>query len=72
MTAQERVDAIREAQVLILEGIELLKGLDPDFWAMHYLIAPLEIVVSAGHGWRSSNANLDDWMAQILRKEEAE
>jgi len=73
MSREEKVDAIREAQDKIFEALDLLRAVaDGDEHARAYIIAPLEIVASDGHGWLTRDTNLDKWIEQIENEDEEE
>ena len=75
---QEMADRIREIQTQLGERVGELRELalaDESGYgttAVHYLIPTLECAVSSGHGWLSSEANLDDWIEALESDEDDE
>jgi hypothetical protein len=67
VTVNEAIENINEAQLKIVDAIDLLRSTFDDKWVENLIIAPLEIVAGEEHQWMSKDANLDD----LRRKVEA-
>lgn len=69
---QEHIEAIREAQSLLYDALEILIGVARDTRNSHaeaYIITPLQIIAMREHGFISHDANLDDWVDELMEDE---
>jgi hypothetical protein len=71
MEIQGMIDDLYEAQCLIKQGIDILKGVakaDKSRRGQHYyrsIIANLEIIAGRDHEWLSRDDNIDDWLDDL-------
>jgi hypothetical protein len=72
LSNSERIDMLREAQEKLLEAIEAIQQADGSAYTENYVIAPLKIIASEGHGYLSHDTNLDDMIRQIESEDEDE
>jgi len=66
---EEAISQIQDAQEMILEAIQILKGVarDTDDRERHLRmeIARLEIAATSDHQWLDGSSSLDDWIEEL-------
>lgn len=66
LTIDERIELVEKAQRKLQKAIMLLRKAFPDDgYVQAYMIAHLQIMASANHGYLSRETNLDDLIQQL-------
>lgn len=70
---QEAADAVRDAQDLLNQAIEILSRVARDTDDQHaeaYIVDQLKTLASENHGFLCSDYNLDEWISDLENEEE--